>query len=93
MLEHYGVTEPTWRDAIGNEPHFCISESPSFVGRGIAALAGDSRLARYAGRVLTSHDLAKTYGITDIDGSQPDCWRYVVEVQDAGKPASAAGYR
>lgn len=93
MLEHYGVTEPTWRDAIGKEPHFCISESPSFVGRGIAALAGDRGLARYAGRVLTSYDLAKTYGVTDIDGSQPDCWRHVVEVQDAGKPATEAGYR
>ena len=93
MLEHFGVTEPTWRDAIAKEPHFCISETPYFVGRGVAALASDSGLARYAGRVLTSYDLAKAYGVTDTDGSQPDCWRYVVEVQDADKPASAAGYR
>ena len=93
MLEHYGVTEPSWRDAIAKEPHFCISETPYFVGRGVAALAGDSGLARYAGRVLTSYDLAKAYGVTDTDGSQPDCWRYVVEVQDADKPATEAGYR
>lgn len=93
MLEHYSVTEPTWRDAITKEPHFCISESPYFVGRGIAALAGDAGLARYAGRVLTSYDLAKAYGVTDTDGSRPDCWRYVVEVQDADKPATEAGYR
>lgn len=93
MLENYGVTEPTWRDAITKEPHFCISETPYFVGRGIAALAGDAGLAGYAGRVLTSHDLATTYGVTDTDGTQPDCWRYVVEVQDAGKPATEAGYR
>jgi NAD(P)-dependent dehydrogenase (short-subunit alcohol dehydrogenase family) len=93
MLDHFGVTEPTWRDAIAKEPHFCISETPYFVGRGIAALAGDAGLARYAGQVLTSYDLAKAYGVTDTDGSQPDCWRHVVEVQDAGKPATEAGYR
>ena len=93
MLELFGVTEPTWRDGTVKEPHFCISESPYFVGRGIAALAGDAGLARYAGRVLTSYHLAKAYGVTDTDGSQPDCWRYVVEVQDTGKPASDAGYR
>lgn len=93
MLDHFGVTEPTWRDAIAKEPHFCISETPYFVGRGIAALAADSGLAQYAGRVLTSYDLAKAYGVTDTDGSQPDCWRYVVEVEDPGKPANAVGYR
>jgi NAD(P)-dependent dehydrogenase (short-subunit alcohol dehydrogenase family) len=93
MLEHFGVTEPTWRDGIAKDQHFCISESPYFVGRGIAALAGDAELARYAGRVLTSYELAKTYGVTDTDGTQPDCWRYVVEVQDADKPATEAGYR
>lgn len=93
MLEHYGVTEPTWREAIARVPHFCISESPYFVGRGVAALAGDAGLARYAGRVLTSYDLAKAYGVTDSDGTQPDCWRYVVEVQDADQPATEVGYR
>ena len=93
MLEHYGVTESTWRDATAREPHFCISESPSFVGRGIAALAADEKLARYAGQVLTSYDLAVAYGVTDVDGSRPDCWRYVVEIQDAGQPATEAGYR
>jgi NAD(P)-dependent dehydrogenase (short-subunit alcohol dehydrogenase family) len=93
MLELFGVTEPTWRDAIAKEPHFCISESPYFVGRGVAALAADKDLARYAGQVLTSYDLAKTYGVTDTDGSQPQCWSYVVEVQDTGKPASEVGYR
>lgn len=93
MLDHFGVTEANWRDATAREPHFCISESPSFVGRGIAALAADDGLARYAGQVLTSHDLAVTYGVTDTDGSQPNCWRYVVEIQDADKPATEAGYR
>ncbi len=93
MLENYGVTESTWREAIKREPHFCISESPAFVARGVAALAADAAAASYAGRVLTSHDLAIAYGITDTDGSQPDCWRYVVEIQDQDQEASAAGYR
>ncbi len=93
MLEHFGVTEATWRDAIAKEPHFCVSESPTYVGRGVAALAADDKLARYAGRVLTSYDLAMAYGLTDADGSRPDCWRYVTEIQDPGKPATESGYR
>ena len=93
MLEHFGVTEANWRDAIATEPHFCISESPTFVARGVAALAADPGRARFGGRVLSSADLARTYGVTDVDGSQPDCWRYVVEIQDRGLPASERGYR
>ena len=93
MLENFGVTERNWRDALAKEPHFCISESPIYVGRGIVALAADPEAKRFAGQVLSSAQLARTYDVTDIDGSQPDCWRYVVEVQDAGKPATEAGYR
>jgi NAD(P)-dependent dehydrogenase (short-subunit alcohol dehydrogenase family) len=93
MLEEFEVTEATWRDALSRVPHFCISESPSFVGKGIAGLAADPELARYAGRVLTSFELAKAYDLTDTDGSRPDCWRYVVEIQDQDKPADPTGYR
>lgn len=93
MLENFGVTERNWRDALAKEPHFCISESPTYVARGIVALAADPDVKRFAGQTLSSAQLARTYGVTDIDGSQPDCWRYVVEVQDAGKPATEAGYR
>jgi NAD(P)-dependent dehydrogenase (short-subunit alcohol dehydrogenase family) len=77
MLENFGVTEETWRDALADRPGFAISESPAYVGRGIAALAGDTDPRRYAGRSLTSYDLAKEYGVTDTDGSQPDCWGYI----------------
>jgi hypothetical protein len=41
---------------------------------------------------LSSGQLAKIYGFTDLDGSH-DAWRYVPEVQDAGKPADGSGYR
>jgi NAD(P)-dependent dehydrogenase (short-subunit alcohol dehydrogenase family) len=93
MLEGFGVTEQNWRDALKDVPHFCISESPAYVGRGIAALAADPGVARYAGRVVSSAELARTYGFTDADGTRPDCWRYLVEIQDPGRPAAEAGYR
>ena len=93
MLDHFGVTEGTWREALEHEPHFCISETPSYVGRAVAALAADPRVGRWNGRSLSSGGLAQVYGFTDLDGSRPDAWRYMVEVQDAGGPADATGYR
>jgi NAD(P)-dependent dehydrogenase (short-subunit alcohol dehydrogenase family) len=93
MLDAFGVTEASWRDAVQHAPHFAISETPRFVGRAVAALAADPDRHRYAGRSLSSGGLAQEYGFTDLDGSRPDCWRYWVEVQDAGKPADTTGYR
>ena len=94
MLEIYGVTEENWRDAAGGNPHFAaISESPRFVGRAVAALAADPQLERRSGGSFSSGGLAREYGFTDVDGSQPDCWRYMVEVQDPGRPPDATGYR
>ena len=93
MLDNYGVTESNWRDATTRTPHFAISETPAFVGRAVAALAQDPDVSRWNGMSLSSGQLAKIYGFTDLDGSQPDCWRYVTEVQDAGKPADVTGYR
>ena len=92
MLEAMGVSEANWRE--GRNPHFAaISESPRFVGRAVAALAADPELGRRNGGSFSSGGLAREYGFTDVDGSQPDCWRYLVEVQDAGRPADADGYR
>src|SRR6266702_4280229 len=93
MLDNFGVTEANWRDALTKQPHFVITETPRYVGRAVAHLAGDPDVARWSGQSLSSGQLAKVYGFTDLDGSQPDAWRYVVEVQDAGKPADATGYR
>jgi NAD(P)-dependent dehydrogenase (short-subunit alcohol dehydrogenase family) len=92
MLEAFGVTEESWREA--SEPHFAaISESPRFVGRAVAALAADPDVARRNGGSFSSGELARDYGFTDVDGSQPDCWRYLVEIQDRGLPADPTGYR
>jgi NAD(P)-dependent dehydrogenase (short-subunit alcohol dehydrogenase family) len=93
MLEHFGVREDNWRDATERIPHFCISESPRYVGRAVAALAGDPDVARWNGQSLSSGGLAQVYGFTDLDGTRPDAWRYIVEHRDAGLPADDTGYR
>ncbi len=93
MLDNYGVAEENWLDATAKQPHFVITETPRYVGRAVAHLAGDPEVARWNGQSLSSGQLAKIYNFTDTDGSQPDAWRYLVEVQDPGKPADATGYR
>jgi hypothetical protein len=94
MLEEaFGVTEDTWREGIAQSPHFAISETPTFVARGVAALAADPERKHFSGQTLTSFQMAQRYDLTDIDGSRPDAWRYITEVEHAGKPADTTGYR
>jgi len=101
MLEHYGVTEDTWRDALDRpyQPpfphpgHFGISETPAFTGRAVVALAADPERQRWNQGSVSSGGLAREYGFTDVDGSRPDAWRYLVEVQDAGLPPNPNAYR
>ena len=77
MLDNFGVTEENWRDAVGqNAPRdFALSESPRYVGRAIVALACDPSRTRWNQQSVSSGQLAREYGFTDIDGSQPDIWR------------------
>jgi NAD(P)-dependent dehydrogenase (short-subunit alcohol dehydrogenase family) len=77
MLENFGVTESNWRDAVEQRPGFAISESPTYVARGVAALAGDPDAGRWSGTILSARQLADAYGVTDIDGSKPDCWGHL----------------
>lgn len=77
MLERFGVTEENWRDACAKTPGFAISESPAYVGRGVAALAGAGDADRWAGTIVSARQLADAYGVTDTDGSRPDCWGYL----------------
>ncbi len=44
------------------------SESPEYLGRAVAALAGDARLMRKSGQAFHVGELAREYGFTDIDG-------------------------
>jgi NAD(P)-dependent dehydrogenase (short-subunit alcohol dehydrogenase family) len=94
MLEHHGVGESNWREATERSPHFCISETPRYVGRAVAALAGDPEVSRWNGQSLSSGQLAQVYGFTDLDGTRPDCWRYMVEVVEReGATAGDSGFR
>ena len=76
MLENFGVTEANWRDACRERPGFGISESPTYVARGVAALAGSADAERWAGTIVSARHLADAYGVTDTDGSRPDAWGY-----------------
>ena len=75
MLQAYGVSEANWQEAAKKSPHFAISESPAFVGRAVVALATDPEVSRWNGKSLSSGELAKVYGFTDVDGSQPAPFR------------------
>lgn len=88
MLEEFGVTEDNWRDATSRVPGFAVSESPAYVGRAVVALAQDPRVSRWNGQSLSSGQLAKAYGFTDLDGSQPDAWAYMTDVEGVGEGAS-----
>jgi NAD(P)-dependent dehydrogenase (short-subunit alcohol dehydrogenase family) len=93
MLDAFKVSEANWRDATRFSPHFCISESPRYVGRAVASLATDPGVNRFNGQSLSSGELARIYGFTDTDGTRPDAWRYIVEHRDKGLPADDSGYR
>ena len=97
MLEAFGVTEANWRDAVGEKgrapPDFALSESPRYVGRAVAALAADPDRARWNQRSVTSGQLAREYGFTDVDGSRPDVWRYMEEVSERGRRPKHSDYR
>ncbi len=89
MLDHFGVTEANWRDAARRVESFIASETPLFVGRGIAALAADPGVARRNGRVVASWDLGDEYAVTDTDGTRPHFVRWL----QANQPEVAARWR
>ncbi|AVZ72596.1 short-chain dehydrogenase [Streptomyces lunaelactis] len=92
MLDTFGITEETWREGIKIQRHFALSETPVYIGRGVAALAADQGRARWNGQSLSSGQLAKAYGVTDADGSRPDVWAYLAE-EAAGAEPSMDDYR
>ncbi len=85
MLDNFGVTEASWREALDASraarglpvapPDFAMSESPRYVGRGVAALALDPERSRWNQQSVSSGQLANEYGFSDVDGSRPDIWR------------------
>jgi hypothetical protein len=101
MLDNFGVTEASWRDAVDPAApggprapaDFALSESPRYVGRAVAALAADPARGRWNQASVTSGRLAREYGFTDVDGSRPDVWRYIEEVRERGLTAPLDDYR
>jgi NAD(P)-dependent dehydrogenase (short-subunit alcohol dehydrogenase family) len=87
MLEHFGVGEANWREAGRKDPNFLVSESPLYVGRGVAALAADRRILAKSGRAFSSWRLARAYRFTDADGSRPDWGKHVTGKADRGTRA------
>lgn len=87
MLDYFGVTEATWRDAVATTggPDFAVSESPTYIGRGVAALASDPNVSRFAGKALASWTLMHEYGFTDLDGTRPDFGRWFADTHLAAR--------
>jgi NAD(P)-dependent dehydrogenase (short-subunit alcohol dehydrogenase family) len=97
MLDNFGVSEANWRDALDPDKpsapaDFALSESPRYVGRAVVALASDSDRSRWNQKSVSSGQLASEYGFTDVDGSQPDIWRYM-EIRERGLDANLDDYR
>ena len=102
MLDNFGVSEQNWRDAldptaVDNYPcapaDFALSESPRYVGRAVVALASDPDRARWNQKSVSSGQLAAEYGFTDLDGSQPNSWRFIEEIREPGLDANPDDYR
>jgi NAD(P)-dependent dehydrogenase (short-subunit alcohol dehydrogenase family) len=103
MLDAFGVAEQNWREAVDPArassgrpvapPDFALSESPRYVGRAVAALAADPQRARWNQRSVSSAQLAHEYDFTDLDGSQPDIWRYLEATREPGLEVDLSQYR
>ena len=84
MLDHFGVTEDSWRDAIASDRHFVASETSAYIGRAVVALASDPGVIDRSGHALSTWGLAREYGFTDTDGTQPDWGGYFADVVVGG---------
>jgi NAD(P)-dependent dehydrogenase (short-subunit alcohol dehydrogenase family) len=82
MLDHFGVTEANWRDAIAKDPYYAESETPHYIGRAVVALATDPNIHEKAGKVWASWTLSDEYGFKDIDGRQPHWGRFFKMMQE-----------
>ena len=80
MLQHFGVTEENWRDGGRKDKHFLESETPMFLGRAVAALAADPNVMARSGDILSSWEVARDYGICDVDGRRPDWGTYFAQI-------------
>ncbi|MDT8978863.1 SDR family oxidoreductase [Paenibacillus sp. chi10] len=80
MLDLFGVTKDNWKDALKQEPHFIMSETPIYVGRAIAALAADPKKIEKTGQTLSSWGLSDQYDFVDEDGNRPHWGNYAAKL-------------
>lgn len=80
MLEHFGVTESTWREGAHKDPHFIASETPYYIGRAVASLAADPHIMQKSGMSFSTWGLVEEYGYFDVDGTQPHWGHYYDQV-------------
>jgi NAD(P)-dependent dehydrogenase (short-subunit alcohol dehydrogenase family) len=64
--------------------HLGVTETPEYLGRAVATLTADPDVLRKSGELLTVGELAREYGFTDLDGTQPEPWGLPAETRDAG---------
>ncbi|XVQ10948.1 SDR family oxidoreductase [Spirillospora sp. CA-255316] len=88
MLDHFGVTEATWRDGVAKDPHFAQSETPAYIGRAVVALAADPDIMSKTGGSYDTGGLSEEYGFTDVDGTRPDFAAYYRDFLAKSKTAS-----
>lgn len=81
VLDHFGVTEKTWRKAVKKDRFFAFSETPHYIGRAIVALASDPKIMEKTGQTVATWDLAEEYGFTDLDGTRPH-WQRNYEAEN-----------
>ena len=94
MLEHLGVTEVNWREAVAKDPDFAESETPVYSGRAVVNLVADPSLFEKSGRVFGTWALAEEYGFCDVDGRRPHWGNHMQKkCGDAIKPCDDAFYR
>jgi NAD(P)-dependent dehydrogenase (short-subunit alcohol dehydrogenase family) len=102
MLDNFAVSEQNWRDSVSRTADddlpaapadFALSESPRYVGRAVVAVASDPDRSRWNQKSVDSGRLASEYGFTDVDGSQPDVWRFIEEIRERGLEADLDDYR
>lgn len=85
MLERFGVTEANWRDGADVDPYFIASETPRYTGRAVVALACDPNVVTKSGQAFYTGKLAREYGFTDQDGTQPDFQAFFASMERRAK--------
>ena len=92
MLEHFGVTEANWRDAVEKTPDYVESETPLYVGRAVASLLVDPQLMKKSGRVFSSWGLSEKYPFCDADGRRPHWGRHYEKAYGATMNSCDEGF-